>query len=707
MPASNVCWGVEIGSGAIKALKLELDGDNLKVRDFAVLNHAKVLSTPELDTAEAVRVALGTLSSQFDMSGAMLAISVPGHQSFARFAKLPPVEPKKVPDIVKFEAVQQIPFPLEEVEWDYQTFVSPDSPDIEVGIFAVTRPRIMETLTQMGDVGLTPEIATLSPVAAYNALAYDLEFTEKTPGTIILDIGTTATDLIIAEAGRVWVRTFPLGGHQFTDALVTSFKLSYSKAERLKREAEQTKHARHVFQAMRPVFTDLVQEVQRSIGYYQSVHAGADLKRLIGLGNTFRLPGLRKYLKQQLHLDIYRIEGFKRLKGPEGRESDFNDASLNLATAYGLALQGLGYTTLEANVMPIKVVRDTMWRRKRVWFGAAAGLAAAATAGWFVRPLMDMTALNSVTEPVEIQKVISEGNRLKKEAEEARVLGDSSSDTTASSLIGLMSHREVYAHLVNDLGEMMTDVGGTSLFEGDGGPAMRVSMVDTAFQAAGKKSTSKSTGSRSGSSSGSGRDPSSGGGGLVLLTRPAAAQPVRRQASAADFPEELAWDGETIDLKTTRRINVTLDIATNHEDAEEVARAIVDWLRENRTRADSPYVIALKELDEEVYAESPVAPPIPTGDPSSSSGRSRPGIRTPRGGGGLQIIGRTPTPQRPSVRGGPADDDPEALIREMENVAPIGPDEPTGGPGDEAETGYRVTFTLVLDKPVAGEGGDS
>lgn len=34
--------------------------------------------------------------------------SIPGHSSFARFAKLPPVEPKKVPEIVKFEAMQQI-----------------------------------------------------------------------------------------------------------------------------------------------------------------------------------------------------------------------------------------------------------------------------------------------------------------------------------------------------------------------------------------------------------------------------------------------------------------------------------------------------------------------------------------------------------------------------------------------------------------------
>ena len=86
-----------------------------------------------------VRLSLGQFISQKELEGEHLVMSVPAHAAFARFAKLPPVEPKKVPDIVKFEAVQQIPFPIEEVEWDYQTFQTEDSPEIEVGIFAITR----------------------------------------------------------------------------------------------------------------------------------------------------------------------------------------------------------------------------------------------------------------------------------------------------------------------------------------------------------------------------------------------------------------------------------------------------------------------------------------------------------------------------------------------------------------------------------------
>ncbi len=495
MGASNECWGIEMGFGAIKALKLQQDGDEIKVIDYAVIHHPKVLSTPDLDQDDAMRVALGTLASTKDLTGARISISLPGHQSFARFAKLPPVDPKKVGDIVKFEAVQQIPFPLEEVEWDYQTFVSPNSPDIEVGIFAVTRERINNRLSMLADVGLTPDYATISPVAVYNALAVDLGFTEDTPGTIILDIGTVATDLIIAEAGRVWVRTFPIGGHQFTEALVSAFKLSYSKAEKLKREAEQTKHARHVFQAMRPIFGDLAQEVQRSIGFYQSVHPDADLKRLIGLGSTFKLPGLRKYLKQQLQLDVYRIEQFKKLSmdGPEAGE--FQAASLNLTTAYGCAMQALGVAPMRANLMPTGVLRDAAWKRKVPYFAAAAGLAALASGAMFIRPLVDSSAFQGAEKPPILQTVVREARTLGEEAQRASVTSGAEPDLRAANIVGLLEGRGLYASILDDAARLisMTNDAATQAAASDarlremleGGPAMELISLNTEFVGAG------------------------------------------------------------------------------------------------------------------------------------------------------------------------------------------------------------------------------
>ncbi|GAB5496500.1 MAG: hypothetical protein Phyf2KO_15800 [Phycisphaerales bacterium] len=455
MASESMCWGIELGSSAIKALKLGVTSDgSVEVLDFAIIPHKKVLSTPDIDVDDAMRVAIGQLASQYDLESAPIAVSVPGNQAFARFAKLPPVEPKKVAGLVQYEAVQQIPFPLEEVEWDYQTFMSPDSPEIEVGIFAITKQRIERELSLFRDVGLSPDAVNVAPVSAYNAMAYDLQFTEKTPGTVIMDVGTNSTDLIIADAGRVWMRTFPIGGHHFTEALVEKFKLSYAKAERLKREAERSKHSRHVFQAMKGVFADLAQETQRSIGYHSSLHPDSELKRIIGVGSTFKLPGLRRFLKQQLQLDVYRMDEFKRLSLDGPRAGEFGAVTLEMSVAYGLALQGLGMPTIDANLMPVGVMRESMWNKKTKWFGIAAGLSLAASAAMFISWAMDNSAVSNNRKPITIQNVVNQANSLRNEADDAGVTGQVETDADAQALLSLPNGRELVAFVVADLGHL-------------------------------------------------------------------------------------------------------------------------------------------------------------------------------------------------------------------------------------------------------------
>lgn len=693
--AGNACWGVEIGGGAIKALKLEMDGDGYKVLDFAVVNHVKVLSTPELDQEAAIRLALGTLASQHDLSGAHIAISFQGHQSFARFAKLPPVEPKKVPDIVKFEAVQQIPFPLEEVEWDYQTFVSPDSPDVEVGIFAVTRQRIAERLRVLEDLGLTPDVATISPVAAYNALAVDLEFTEKTPGTIIVDVGTMATDLVIAEAGRVWVRTFPIGGHQFTEAVAAQFKLTYSKAEKLKREAEQTKHTRHVFQAMRPVFSDLAQEIQRSIGFYESVHTDADLKRLIGLGSTFRLPGLRKYLKQQLGLDVYRLEQFKKVSVEGPRAGEFQTASLNLATAYGLALQGLDQASLKANLMPVPVLKSALWKKKVPVFGAAAGLAACAAGAMFIRPVLDKSAYDSAERPGEIQRVVNLSRDLKRDADNAKVTSGANDDLRASQIVSLLEDRQLYAQLMVDAGQALASAQTTaeqnvSLDREKISPVVfEVAFMDATWQQTLDTSTDDLA-SDPGLSNSGGFSPTfnpqgggpTGRGGFA----PPAYQPPADDDSDADSGPDNGLQG----LKDKPHVRVRMVLKTSLDERAAdllVQDSIEAWLRANAKRTGVEYELVMASGAEKPYQLSAAA------DAGASFANIDPGFATDPIG---RPSGFPVDPGRGGGRGFPGTNQPATQrtysASDLEQLAPL-PSPASDRPG--TQTTVTLTFYAV------------
>lgn len=658
MPATNVCWGVELGAGAIKAVKLERDGEKINVLEYAVIPHKKVLSTPDLDQADATRVALGQLVSQFDLTSAPVAISIPGHSAFARFAKLPPVEPKKIPDIVKFEAVQQIPFPIEDVEWDYQTFTSKDSPDVEVGIFAVMREKVMERLATFAEVGVTPAYVTIGPVAVYNSVAWDQGFNDKTPGTVVLDICTTSTDLLVCEPGRVWVRTFQVGGHQFTEALVNAFKLSYSKAETLKAQVEQSSHARHVLQALRPVFGDLAQEVQRSIGYYQSSHRDANLTRLIALGSTFNLPGLRKFLGQQLQMEVIRLERFNRMSLDGPRAAEFEAATINMATAYGLALQGLGFEHgIMVNLMPVSIVREALWKKKTKWFAGAAAISLAAGGVAFFKPLLERSTMP--TPDPQIANVSGEIKRLQGKWKE--VEGGFKTDYRAANIAQLLSSRDIYPHLVNDLGTMLADANAKAASD----EKDKTGLTFLGFNGRYSPPGAAGAAGAAGGGAGAPQDDRSGGGGG-------------------------APPGEPVTNPAGARVSVELAIET-HRGAPDrfVTDTITKWLREAdskpENRAKVPYTIDPKSVRfdmETRVVPKPDQPAPGSGNVDGGGAIGGPGASGGGGGGGGRLGGGGSQPSGLGATGGlsaPQDDRGGGMGATGGASAPIGGNGGSGG----------------------------
>ena len=454
MAKAKAAWGIEVGSAAIKAVRLERDGTEVRVADFVVIPHPKVLTTPDLNIEEMLRISLGSFMQQKSIEGVAVMMGVPGNDGLARFAKLPPIPKKAVPQTVLFEAKQQIPFPLEEVEWDYHLFASEDSPEYEVGIFAILKEKIAQRLSLYKELGIRPAGMTMGPIAVYNAMVYDRELNSTgKPVMAFLDIGTRASDLVVIEDGRCWIRTFPIGGHHFTEAIASAFSVPYGKADRLKAEAATHKYAKQLMHAMRPVFDDLLQEVQRSMGHYQSLHPDKPVSQVIGLGSTFRIPGLRKFLSDQLGVEIRRLEEFEKIKVEGSAASDFAANAMNLSTAVGLALQGLGLTEISINLSPVGSLREQVWGRKNKWFIAAAVLMCIGSAAMFYRPGGDV--LPNVPGSVVRTKQAAEG--FKKQFDEVKSSADVGA--LANNMIFLLEDRKVWPWIVSDVNAAMATAG--------------------------------------------------------------------------------------------------------------------------------------------------------------------------------------------------------------------------------------------------------
>jgi type IV pilus assembly protein PilM len=384
-------WGIDLGQCALKAIRLVEEDGKIVATAFDYIEHPKILSQPDADPDQLTREALEKFLARNNLRGDTVCISVPGQSGLARFVKLPPVEEKKITDIVKFEAKQQIPFNLDEVVWDFQKIGSGAvtdgfAMDTEIGLFAMKRDLINRSLQQFIDLAIEVHYVQMAPLALCNFVAFDL-LGKGEPGgeaapdnekkcVVALDIGADGSNLVITDGERIiWQRPIPLGGNHFTRALTKDLKLTFAKAEHVKRNATKSPDLKKILASLKPVLNDFVGEVQRSIGYFTNTHRDADLEYIIGLGNAFRLPGLQRYLEEKLQITVKKLQKFEHLGGDKVvNEQAFTDNVMSFAVAYGLALQGLEHGRLTTNLLPGEIRIERMVKAKKPWAAAAAAV---------------------------------------------------------------------------------------------------------------------------------------------------------------------------------------------------------------------------------------------------------------------------------------------------------------------------------------------
>lgn len=426
MAKTTAVWGIDIGQCALKALRCSVaaDGETIVVDKYDYIEYPKMLSQADAEPEELVRDALEQFLSRNELIGDKVAVSVPGQAGLSRFFKPPPVDAKTLPEIVKYEVTQQIPFPIEDVIWDWQQLggavVDGRTVDAEVGLFAMKREAVYRALSPFDDANIEVDFVQLSPLAIFNVVCQDLigelpdpemfDPENPPPSIVVMSMGTDTTDMIVTNGMKLWLRNIPIGGSHFTKQLSRQMKLTQTKAEHLKRNAKMAENPKEVFQAMRPVFNDLINEVQRSLTFFRSMDKSAEIKDIVLLGNAAKLPGLRQYLIKQLEIDVRKIDSFEKLTGGAiAGQKSFDENLLSFAPCYGLCLQGLGKAQLKTNLLPGELIVERVIKAKKPWvlasvallmLGCVLGLFFKQNALWAVSPDYKGTSQTSWSEAI-------------------------------------------------------------------------------------------------------------------------------------------------------------------------------------------------------------------------------------------------------------------------------------------------------------------
>ena len=332
----NVVWSLDLGFSAVKAVKMQRSGNRVDIVDLAVID----IERDEDETTRPMRLqrAMSELVNRKRITTTPVILAVPGNQSFFRPFSLPPVPADRIEEIVKYEARQQIPFPIEEVEWGWQHHETTEGEsDFGVDMVAVRKDIIQHHLDICDGLGLRLIGIQSAPLGLYNLICH--EFAPEDT-ILVLDIGAKETDFLIVQGRHWWVRPLPLGGNDITRLLEQKFRYSFDEAESVKLKMAQSKQAEKIFQVVEPSLRNLASEVQRTLGYYKSLARGVRVTRCYITGKGSRLMNVSAFLHQFLRVPVESIEAPRTMQLGRGAEA-VSDEMDGLSVAIGMGLQGL------------------------------------------------------------------------------------------------------------------------------------------------------------------------------------------------------------------------------------------------------------------------------------------------------------------------------------------------------------------------------
>src|SRR6201996_4802485 len=145
---------VDFGAGSLKLAEFEVDeAGGLRLKQYAVKSLGAE-GAQESTRESVMQKALQELLAEKGISSKNVNVCAPGFHVFSKFVKLPPVDSSKVTQIIQYEAQQNVPFPLEEVVWDYQIMGTLPGGEMEVLLVAIKADVVESLFRTAGAAGM-------------------------------------------------------------------------------------------------------------------------------------------------------------------------------------------------------------------------------------------------------------------------------------------------------------------------------------------------------------------------------------------------------------------------------------------------------------------------------------------------------------------------------------------------------------------------
>jgi type IV pilus assembly protein PilM len=307
---------LDIGSSSVKLAEVTHgpSGPRMTALAMAPLPPTVIQSNVIQDEGPVVD-AIRALVQRTGVQSTGVITAVPGPAVIVKKVVLPAQTGNAVDGAVLAEAQHLIPDSLDNVHLDYQVVDwMEDGNKMEVLVVAVKRDIINSYTAAIRAAGLDPAIVDVDYFALENM--FELNYDAGEGGSVALvNIGARYSSINILKDGRsTFTGDVPVGGAEFTDALVRQLGVSPADADALKRgQSVGSLTPDDAGTVLGSVTEFIVEEVQRALSFFWTAATDEPLGAVLLSGGPARMPGLSTQLRERLDTKVDVVDPFRRL----------------------------------------------------------------------------------------------------------------------------------------------------------------------------------------------------------------------------------------------------------------------------------------------------------------------------------------------------------------------------------------------------------
>ena len=341
--------GVDVGSSSIKVCELSGSKKSYALAKFAVqpLPEGSFFDDEVQKYDEVVEI-LKNIVTEVKPKSTIACIGVWGPNVISRRLQVGMGSMREIEDQVEWEFEQYIPFDIDDATVSFHF----DGENKGGGqTFSPPRPRrspLQSLRIWSRETGLTVKVVENSQFAIANAFAYVCkeELDGLDDSLLLLEFGANSTNVIIFRGQTVaFTRELSVGGQAITDEIQKAMGLSYSEAEDLKVNGDQSGNIPEEIVGIVNSSLDLfISEIKSSIDFYMASMEEKSFKCCYITGGSSRLPGLLERLKKDLKMEILFFNPFEKIKIEQGQ---FGEDFLPIISSLGVTALGLAMRSIQ------------------------------------------------------------------------------------------------------------------------------------------------------------------------------------------------------------------------------------------------------------------------------------------------------------------------------------------------------------------------